>query len=411
MYSKKRKYGSSSLQKRRDGFWIYQTYSYYGSTDGKKKPNPKYIGKVSKSVLEKMREEWDKYFDEVDYNQKKNSPFTKPPQPISIIVDKWIKENEKKYELNDISYSTLRFNRENITLFVRWYLDEYGNKQIRRVSTKEIENYRNYRRGLDLSDNTISINLRSIRTFFKWCLKEKYIEYTPFTSDIDIPSYKPKVDEEIPMGKNWKRLYDFVEKSISFTPTNTHEKQKWDWFNNNEWFKYMVWIMCNTAMRGGEVRILKWKKGKMDTTSKRKSYSYLNNDLTKICIYFKGSYGEIPIPPKLKNMFEELKKLNGKKTYVFQSPISDSYYEKSVFNKLFRRFIVGLGLVDKETQKSLYTPHSIRHSVVSDLIQKGVNIYNISKLLRHTDIRTTLNIYSHLLPSDLENTMEKIGVG
>ena len=71
--------------------------------------------------------------------------------------------------------------------------------------------------------------------------------------------------------------------------------------------------------------------------------------------------------------------------------------------------MVGLGLVDKETQKSLYSPHSIRHSVVSDLIQKEVNIYNISKLLRHTDIRTTLNIYSHLLPSDLEETMEKIG--
>ena len=112
---------------------------------------------------------------------------------------------------------------------------------------------------------------------------------------------------------------------------------------------------------------------------------------------------------KYKTLKVELKKLNGKNTYVFQSPISDSYYEKSVFNKLFRRFIVGLGLVDKGTQKSLYTPHSIRHSVVSDLIQKGVNIYNISKLLRHTDIRTTINIYSHLLPSDLENTMEKIG--
>ena len=70
--------------------------------------------------------------------------------------------------------------------------------------------------------------------------------------------------------------------------------------------------MCNSGMRGGEVRILKWKKGKMDTTSKRQSFSYLNKTLTKIHIYFKGSYGEIPIPPKLKPMFEELKKNKGK---------------------------------------------------------------------------------------------------
>ena len=73
------------------------------------------------------------------------------------------------------------------------------------------------------------------------------------------------------MGKNWKRLYDFVEKSISFTQTNTHKKQKWDWFNNNEWFKYMVWIMCNTAMRGGEVRILKWKKDNSELFSQIKT--------------------------------------------------------------------------------------------------------------------------------------------
>ena len=409
MYSKKRKYGSSSLQKRKDGFWIYQTYSYYGSTDGRKKPIPKYIGKVSKSVLEKSRIEWDKYFDEVDYNYKNKNPFRKPPQPLSVIVNKWIEDCGKKYELNDISSSTLRFNKENIRIFLRWYLSEYGDKQIQRVSTTEINNYRNHRRSLDLSDNTISINLRSIRTFLKWCIKEQYIDYSPFTSDIDIPSYKPRLTEEIPMGKDWKRLYDFVEDSIDFVPTQSDQKRKWDWFNNNDWFKYMIWIMCNSGMRGGEVRILKWKKGKMDTTSKRQSFSYLNKTLTKIHIYFKGSYGEIPIPPKLKTMFEELKKNKGKDEYVFQSPISNSHYEKSVFNKSFRKLMVGLGLVDKETQKSLYSPHSIRHSVVSDLIQKEVNIYNISKLLRHTDIRTTLNIYSHLLPSDLEETMEKIG--
>ena len=150
MYSKKRKYGSSSLQKRKDGFWIYQTYSYYGSTDGRKKPIPKYIGKVSKSVLEKSRIEWDKYFDEVDYNYKNKNPFRKPPQPLSVIVNKWIEDCGKKYELNDISSSTLRFNKENIRIFLRWYLSEYGDKQIQRVSTTEINNYRNHRRSLDL---------------------------------------------------------------------------------------------------------------------------------------------------------------------------------------------------------------------------------------------------------------------
>jgi len=410
MLSKKRKYGSSNIRKNTSGGYIYQTYTYYGSESGKKILKQKYIGKVSKSVLNKNREDWDTYFDEIDYNTKNKNPFTKPPQPFALIIEKWIVENTKKYELNDISASTLRFNKENINLFLRWYLTEYGDKQIERVTTLEINNYRDYRRGLGLSDNTISINLRAIRTFFKWALKEQYIEYTPFTTDIDIPKYKPRLDEDVPMGADWKRLYNFISDSISFKEIKKAEKQKFDWFNHNDWFKYMIWIMCNTGMRGGEVRILKWKKGKFDSTAKRKSFSYLDKELTKIHIYFKGSYGEIPITKKLKSVFEDLKKKNGTNTYIFQSPITNEEIDKGVFNKLFRKLMNDLGLVDDVDGKPLYSPHSIRHSVASDLLAKGINIYNISKLLRHSDIRTTLNIYGHLLPSDLENTMDKIGV-
>jgi site-specific recombinase XerD len=67
-----------------------------------------------------------------------------------------------------------------------------------------------------------------------------------------------------------------------------------------------------------------------------------------------------------------------------------------------------LGLVDDD-QKSKYSPHSIRHSVVSDLLGKGENLYTISKILRHSDIRTTINIYGHLLKEDVLESLEKIG--
>ena len=64
----------------------------------------------------------------------------------------------------------------------------------------------------------------------------------------------------------------------------------------------------------------------------------------------------------------------------------------------------GLGLVD-ELQHPLYTPHSIRHGVVSRLINQGVDMFKIQKLLRHSSIRTTLDIYGHLQQEDLTDTM------
>jgi len=44
--------------------------------------------------------------------------------------------------------------------------------------------------------------------------------------------------------------------------------------------------------------------------------------------------------------------------------------------------------------------HSLRHSFASWLVQGGVNIFLVSKLLGHADIKTT-QIYSHLRQDDL----------
>lgn len=42
--------------------------------------------------------------------------------------------------------------------------------------------------------------------------------------------------------------------------------------------------------------------------------------------------------------------------------------------------------------------HDFRHSYASMLINKGVDIYTISQMLGHGDIKTTINTYGHLYP-------------
>jgi integrase len=51
--------------------------------------------------------------------------------------------------------------------------------------------------------------------------------------------------------------------------------------------------------------------------------------------------------------------------------------------------------------------HSLRHSFASWLAQKGTSIYEIQKLLGHSDIKTT-QIYAHLLPNELHKTVGKL---
>lgn len=48
------------------------------------------------------------------------------------------------------------------------------------------------------------------------------------------------------------------------------------------------------------------------------------------------------------------------------------------------------------------TPHEARHTCASYLIASGLNPKQVQTYIGHSDIRTTYNVYGHLLPGDEE---------
>ena len=88
---------------------------------------------------------------------------------------------------------------------------------------------------------------------------------------------------------------------------------------------------------------------------------------------------------------------NPKDKYVFTNPGTNNKYSKEWLISNFKRLCEGLGLVDKRTQEPLFTPHSIRHGVISQLLKQGIPIQDISRVVaRHSKIGTTYDIYGHI---------------
>lgn len=52
--------------------------------------------------------------------------------------------------------------------------------------------------------------------------------------------------------------------------------------------------------------------------------------------------------------------------------------------------------VEDENLKKHITPHSFRHTNISLLIEANVPIGEIQRRVGHTDINTTMNIYTHM---------------
>lgn len=64
----------------------------------------------------------------------------------------------------------------------------------------------------------------------------------------------------------------------------------------------------------------------------------------------------------------------------------------------------------KETKEKLPFKcglHKLRHTFASHLVQNGVDLYRVSKLLGHSSIKMT-EIYAHLAPADLKSAVTKL---
>jgi site-specific recombinase XerD len=79
-------------------------------------------------------------------------------------------------------------------------------------------------------------------------------------------------------------------------------------------------------------------------------------------------------------------------TYHYQ-PIKQDFISKK-----FKKYVIKAGLNPK------LNFYSLRHTFPSWLVQRGVSIYEVSKLLGHSDIKVT-EIYSHLRVEDLRNSV------
>ena len=61
-------------------------------------------------------------------------------------------------------------------------------------------------------------------------------------------------------------------------------------------------------------------------------------------------------------------------------------------------------------EKPKYKPYDLRHFFASMLIEQRVNLKLIQNLMGHEDVKTTLNVYGHLIEQAESSTKERIGM-
>jgi len=216
-----------------------------------------------------------------------------------------------------------------------------------------------------LTAKSINRKISTLKSFFKFLMKEGVIDTTPM-SIIN----SPKISKRLPVyveEKDIKTLFEHVE----FTD---------DWKGRTE--KLVLELFYNTGMRVSELINLK--------------ASQLDGSYNHIKVLGKGNKERII--PVNKALMETLQRYIGEKPInaaenIFVNEKGKQLYAKEVYNLVKKH----LSLVTTINKKS---PHILRHSFATHLTNNGADLNAVKELLGHSSLAAT-QVYTH-------NNIEKL---
>lgn len=312
---------------------------------------------VSKSTRQKTKSEASEFVKNYFASQK---VIQKLIQEISF------KDFYKFYR----EYSSSRFSK-SYQEFVKYAFAQFQRVLpekiiLKKISPNHIENFIQLKLS-ETGEKIVSGYLRTLQAAFERAVELSYLQENVF--------------------KKIKKL-KLTQNSPLFL--SMHEFQKVVNNEKDNQLKLVYKLAVYTGMRMGEIRFLKWSSIDFD----KNIIQVINHE------HFETKSKKsriIPIHSILKKDLLCLWEENYLDEFIFSNrgEVLKRNYLSTRFKKVIRR----TGLNDK------FHFHSLRHTFASWLVQKGVSIYQVSKLLGHASVKTT-EIYSHLNNSDLKQSVE-----
>lgn len=83
------------------------------------------------------------------------------------------------------------------------------------------------------------------------------------------------------------------------------------------------------------------------------------------------------------------------KQYLFEGEKKNEQYSKTSMRRVLDKSCRRVGIKDR------FRFHDLRHNFITHALQAGTNIYHLAKFVGHSDPRTIVKTYAHLLPEDV----------
>ena len=291
---------------------------------------------------------------------------------------KYVEEKSKKMLFKDIAIDWKYEHMENLS-YKTWQgysahynraLKEFGELYISEIQTADIQLFITGLAKQKYAFKTVKHALNVISLIFDFAIMKKQLSQNP-CDYVKIPQGLERKERELPSEEE-------IQKVIN--STNCH-------------FGTFAYLLLFTGLRRGEALALH-----SDNIDFEKNIININQS-----VYFKSNRPELK-EPKTKAgyrqvyLIDRLKPLlEGKKGFIFGG---DSPMTEQAFRRAWERYI-------KESGVNV-TPHQLRHAYATMLYDSGIEAKSAQRLLGHSDIKITLQTYTHISESRQKNDFEKL---
>jgi len=276
-------------------------------------------------------------------------------------------QNEKK-----LSDNTLQSYKRDIIQYQN-YIEE-NQINYTKVSKEDIKTYLNYLKKVGKKSSTISRNLASIRSFYQFLIRNRKIKNDP-TEDVQ----SPKVEKRIPSVLTAQEVELLLEQPKDVDLKGTRDKA-------------MLEFAYATGMRVTEIINLNIENVNIEEgyVICRTGAKQRNIPLGSLSLSALKEYIEDARPILIKNEREKalFVNVNGKRLTRQGFWKIVKYYKEQAH-------------ITKDI-----TPHVLRHSFATHLLQNGADLKAIQTMLGHSDISST-QIYMQFQDSGLKDIYQK----
>ena len=270
-----------------------------------------------------------------------------------------------KVELN-YSELTIKSYQLDLTDFFRYVESKKINYLT--ITNHDVRGYLKYLDSCNLKNSTISRRISTLRTFYNYLVDENIVENNVFHN-----VKNPKLEKKLPNYLNYNEMEELLESIDISTPEGLKRR-------------LLIEMFYSTGCRVSEIINIKVK----DIDFLNKKIRIMGKGSKERIVYY-GDYAKKYLDKYLS------KGLN--KEYLFVNKHGDKYTVEEI------------ELIVKDIMKHLsikthVTPHTLRHTFATHLLNNGADIRSVQELLGHSNLSTT-GIYTHVSSDRLKEVYFK----